>query len=404
MAKGTLVATCAACHPAGENVAQAAAITAAALSGSNPPQKTNGNVAPKKTNGSGAPRASKPTSPPGAAPDSTAGAKGGPSVHMPYAAGDCNACHAPHGANNPRLLVGGGGDAHCAQCHPALVSAMSSTKGSALEPGLYTHGGIEGGCNACHAPHLSTKPSLLKDEPGKLCISCHQDIGKAVDGAVVSHDAVLKGAECLSCHDPHAARNAMMLREDQRPVCLSCHDKAVTARDGRTIPEMASLIARSPVVHGPVAAGDCGECHAVHGGEHAKLLRQLAPEILPRPFDERNFALCFSCHDRALVMTEKGSATAFRDGERNMHRIHVVSETKSRGCGSCHAVHASDHPRLIAGEVAFEGSGWMMPMNFVVEPEGGSCAPGCHEPMRYRRTAAPKDVPGADREKKGGGP
>ncbi len=309
-------------------------------------------------------------------------------AHAPYGAGRCMECHDPHGAPNRHLLVGGEGADQCRRCHAPLVGA--------IESGAHTHRGVEGSCAACHEPHAADRASLLRAEARDLCVSCHRDVGDAVSGARVSHDPVLKDHQCVTCHDPHVAENPKMLRASQPDICLSCHDKSLVARDGRKLPSLAGVL-DSPVVHGAITHGDCSACHAVHGAGHERLLRRINPGVLAGAYDIANYALCFECHDQGLV--QPGSTTWFRHGERNLHELHLSSGGKSRGCSDCHAVHAGELPRLIATRPGYQGSEWAMPMGIQVTPEGGSCAPACHEPMAYSRRPASAPAPG-----KGGAP
>jgi len=41
---------------------------------------------------------------------------------------------------------------------------------------------------------------------------------------------------------------------------------------------------------------------------------------------------------------------------------------------------------------------WDMPINFEVQPDGGSCAPGCHDPRSYNRVQAIEPTPTIERE------
>jgi predicted CXXCH cytochrome family protein len=314
----------------------------------------------------------------------------GSTAHKLYSSGQCDVCHQIHGADTAGLLRGGNVNNHCRSCHADVGAAMADA--------THSHADVEGSCLACHAAHASEHKKLLSAPPRERCIACHQDVGTTVTDAVVSHDAVLKGDQCISCHAPHAADNAMMLKSDQSPVCLGCHNKPVKAADGRTIPEMASVIAGAPLVHGPVAAGNCAACHSVHGGSHSRLLKQVDPNTLTGGFDLRNYALCGACHDQSLAVADAAAATQFRDGDTNLHWEHLQGSERSQGCNSCHAVHSSQGPRLIAETIAFEGSDWNMPIGFIMTPEGGSCAPGCHEPLSYSRTAR-----GGTKPKKQGG-
>ncbi len=306
----------------------------------------------------------------------------GASSHPPYAEGDCSACHDPHGADVAALLRGGADADHCAMCHRDTVEWMATAR--------HAHRDIEGSCLACHGPHATAHPSLMTAGTRATCTPCHADVGQAVSTALVSHDPVLTGDECLSCHAPHASDQPTMLRDEQTAICLSCHAEAVTGRDGRAIPAMTEALATAAGRHGPVAAGNCSACHSVHGAAHARLLQQINPGVLSGRFDVRNYALCFSCHSQDLALADTPTATQFRHGDRNLHKIHAQPGGRARGCADCHAVHASHQPRLVADRVAYEGSDWLMEMGFVLTDDGGTCSPGCHEPLGYSRAAAPE--------------
>ena len=117
------------------------------------------------------------------------------------------------------------------------------------------------------------------------------------------------------------------------------------------------------------------------------LLRRENPGVIIGSYDARNYALCFSCHDEALVSAGDSTAvTSFNEGYRNLHHLHITNGGRSRGCSTCHAVHGATGPRLIAERAAYEGSQWMMPLGFELTETGGRCSPGCHEPMSYDRT------------------
>lgn len=308
--------------------------------------------------------------------------------HPPYAEQRCDLCHDSHGSEAKGLLRAGGEPETCRSCHAGVVATMEASP--------HSHRGAEGSCSACHAPHTAQQMGLLRAPARELCVSCHAGVGREVSGATVPHDAVLKGEQCIRCHDPHASDRPGMLRDSQAAVCLSCHDRAVTAADGRKVGSMAGL---RDAAGGHDAAGhrECSGCHSVHGGTHERLLRERNAALPTGPFDRANYALCFSCHDAKLA--EAAGATQFRDGARNLHEVHMKPGEMSRGCSSCHSVHALGEPRLIGKTVNFEGSGWNMPMGFVPTPEGGRCGSGCHEALEYSRRPG-----GASAGKNGGAP
>ena len=77
--------------------------------------------------------------------------------------------------------------------------------------------------------------------------------------------------------------------------------------------------------------------------------------------------------------------TGFRDGDRNLHLIHVNDKAKGRTCRACHEVHASRRPFHMREKVPYGASGWQLKINFEQLPNGGSCAPACHWKETYIR-------------------
>nr|MDA3952452.1 OmpA family protein [Bacteroidales bacterium] len=75
-------------------------------------------------------------------------------------------------------------------------------------------------------------------------------------------------------------------------------------------------------------------------------------------------------------------ATNFRNGNVNMHYLHINGE-KGRSCNTCHDVHGTKGKFLISDKVLF--GNWEMDMNYVVKEFGGSCATGCHAEEEYNR-------------------
>lgn len=299
--------------------------------------------------------------------------------HEPYDDGLCIACHEPHSGEN-RLLLRGADDAdHCGLCHASTVVEMAGSP--------HGHDRIDGACLNCHAAHASDYSGLLTSHSGDQCLRCHADIRTTIESSLVTHQGAMTDRHCVTCHAPHASPEVSMLRDSQAAVCMECHDEPLTAVDGRTIPDMTAFVLDAAFEHGPVRAGDCSACHSVHGSIHDHLLKDKNPALIVGSFDARNYALCFSCHTPDLVTEPETEAlTQFRQGSKNLHHTHVVGENRARSCSNCHVVHGGNRPRLMADFPPFDGSGWRMPLGFVLNERGGSCAPGCHEPMTYERT------------------
>ncbi len=297
--------------------------------------------------------------------------------HGPFAAGACTVCHDPHEADNAKLTIRSGAE-HCLRCHTDLRHRLGSAR--------TRHPPAVDGCISCHRPHTAEFAGLLKEEPRAQCATCHAATDTLARTATSRHGAVFTGKECLNCHDVHASTEPRLLRMKMPDMCLTCHDKPQQAYDGRTIPEMKSKLTQSEFLHGPIRSGACQECHQVHGSSNSRLLSRYFSGEFYKGFDLANYALCFSCHDKALVLDqETTSLTGFRNGERNLHFVHVNRSDKGRTCVACHEIHGSNQPKHMAQSVPFEGGGWAMPLNFRKTDTGGGCAPGCHQPYDYDR-------------------
>jgi predicted CXXCH cytochrome family protein len=301
-------------------------------------------------------------------------------AHEPFAKGECTLCHLPHEADNVTLLRGGEGSKHCFTCHEGMKQT--------LEAASHVHQPAKQDCGLCHNPHATDFDHQLTKPIDQTCYTCHQKIKDHVASSSVAHGAMVSEKSCGNCHDAHASNNASLLRHRTDEVCLTCHDKPVSTAEGRTIAGMKVALTQSKFLHGPNRAGNCSACHDPHGATNANLLERAFPDSFYARFDVKKYDLCFSCHDKQLVLTAKTTGlTNFRDGETNLHFVHVNREDKGRSCRTCHDVHGSDLPKHMASEVPFEGSSWSMPIQYEQTSDGGRCAPGCHTPREYHRLA-----------------
>ncbi len=308
-------------------------------------------------------------------------------AHEPFAAGQCTVCHQPHQSEYPSLLRNGAGADHCFGCHTDKQKAMTQLP--------HVHKASLEACTNCHGPHATDYPKQLKRSANDTCLSCHAKLKDEMAKANVVHGAIAEG--CVTCHDPHASSQPGELKERMDKVCLTCHDKPMKTASGRNIASMAPVLASSSL-HGPVRSGGCSECHNPHAANEPNLLRKYFPDRFYAGFDVNNYALCFTCHDKQLVLLPKTAAlTNFRDGDRNLHFVHVNRSEKGRTCKSCHDVHGSNLPNHMAASVPFEGSGWAMPIKYEAARDGGTCTPGCHDEKSYHRnkpvSTAPKSNP-----------
>ena len=103
------------------------------------------------------------------------------------------------------------------------------------------------------------------------------------------------------------------------------------------------------------------------------------------PYRDGLYDACLKCHEKNLLrFAETTIYTKFRNGSRNLHFVHVSNKSKGRSCRLCHEPHSSNGEKLISVDGKTFGS-WKIPLNFKINPTGGTCAPGCHRAFRYDR-------------------
>jgi predicted CXXCH cytochrome family protein len=183
---------------------------------------------------------------------------------------------------------------------------------------------VDGDCLSCHRGHSSTENSLLVKPGELLCFECHerQDYAEGV----VAHPPAAQGL-CLTCHNPHKSTEGKLLVEKEEKLCVSCHN---------SIAEEKGLYS----LHTPFNRGNCSGCHLPHQGGETSLLK----------FSLSDGALCLSCHDQlAEMMAKPGMHAPFANGE----------------CSECHFSHAGD----------------FMP---VLQKPGGELCLGCHDEIKQK--------------------
>ncbi len=298
-------------------------------------------------------------------------------LHGPVAA-ECTNCHIPTGMEHPLEDVEGfsllaEGSDLCFTCHEEEQATIASNK--------YIHKPVsQGECLECHEVHSSNDPKLIFSKSPDLCYFCHNEIEKSVEKSSVVHQPVKEEGGCVGCHSPHSSPEKKMLVSNPKTLCLSCHDKTLIKGD-RKIANIDSLLKKSKMVHQALNKS-CNSCHDPHASENEYLLSIYYPTGNYAPGTEDNYELCFGCHDTDLLLLETTEyATEFRDGDRNLHYVHINKE-KGRTCNNCHSVHGSSREHLIPETVKF--GNWNMPLVFKKTENGGSCK-GCHEEKAYVR-------------------
>lgn len=296
-------------------------------------------------------------------------------VHGPAAVGGCVACHDPHTADFEKNMRAKGPDL-CFMCHVDKAEAIHNSE--------YVHEPVLKECISCHNPHSAEKEFMLKSQVPDLCLDCHEEKQKQLAAATVKHGALDTEKSCLNCHDAHSSNIAKNLLMEPLDLCMSCHDKEYERSDGKSIINMKKLLADNTDHHGPIKQKDCSGCHDPHGSKNFRILRNPYPETFYKSFSTENYNLCFSCHEKTLVLNAKTTKlTNFRNGNVNLHFKHVNKPKKGRTCRACHETHASNFPKHIRKAVPF--GAWELPLNFEKTETGGSCTPGCHKIKKYDR-------------------
>ena len=296
-------------------------------------------------------------------------------MHGPVVAGACIKCHAPHEAAQKGLLDGPVRNL-CLKCHVDI--ARSLKEAPVVHPPVK-----DGPCTSCHNPHGSPVARLLKKKMPDVCVECHVKIGKKLEGVKVPHKPIQQEGSCISCHSPHYSQNKRLLPLDEMATCLSCHDK-----DNLGTPRLRNIkteLAGKKHLHGPIEKGECKACHDPHGSDNFRMLRGSYPSDTYAPYKEGLYGACLGCHEKNLLrFPDTTLYTSFRNGNRNLHYVHVANSRKGRTCRVCHEPHASDGPKLInKGGPSF--GEWRLPINLQLTATGGNCAAACHRAFAYDR-------------------
>jgi predicted CXXCH cytochrome family protein len=212
-------------------------------------------------------------------------------------------------------------------------------------------------------------PAAGHPQDGCISKGCHEDFDKFE----VKHPIMEEG--CENCHELQSEKDhKFTLVEEGNDLCLMCHDDVVEGERK----------------HGAIEAGGCTICHDPHGSSRKRLLAMAFPEGLYAPWSPDNYELCFSCHEESLVGERSTTeATAFRDGKRNLHSVHVGRETKGRTCLMCHYPHAGSSHALLRESTPF--GKWNLSIRWKGSDKGGSCAPSCHKKRSYDRSRSGSD-------------
>ncbi len=303
-------------------------------------------------------------------------------VHGPVTAGKCGSCHDPHRSDSKELLIGKTNDI-CLGCHEEIKAVLSGAR--------YVHPPISvSSCVACHDPHSSDRPSLAKNKMPDLCFDCHKTLQDRLAKVTNLHKPLSQARGCGNCHDPHASKVKNLLSTDEMELCLSCHGDAKLA----PLKNIRAELKGKKNLHGPLLLGRCTGCHDPHGSSNFRLLKGAYPATFYAPYAQGSYDFCLKCHEKNLLRFPDTTVnTKFRNGNRNLHYLHVVNNRKGRTCRVCHEAHAADGPKLTNSAGASFGA-WKIPFVLEVTETGGRCSSGCHRALGYDRSKPVVYLPG----------
>ncbi len=186
-------------------------------------------------------------------------------------------------------------------------------------------------CMDCHDPHSATadrppSPALS----GALIGASGIDIaGNRVDDVTSSYQV------CFKCHGDQAGTTPavnrlwpnMNTRQEFSPTSESFHPIAA-AGTNTNVPSLLPPWTASSIMN-------CEDCHAAntgargpHGSDFTPILKLRYDRVDPNVENATDYALCYSCHDRASILG---------DNSFGEHRKHIQGEDAA--CYLCHDAH-----------------------------------------------------------------
>lgn len=127
----------------------------------------------------------------------------------------CVQCHSPHHAKQKQFLLAERQPLLCYSCHTEIKPDFSRPFHHRVNEGLVK-------CTDCHNQHggFLTKQLRSTAAQDQVCFKCHVD--KA--GPFVFEHVAVKTEGCVACHTPHGSSNPRLLKRSQvNLLCLECH-------------------------------------------------------------------------------------------------------------------------------------------------------------------------------------
>jgi predicted CXXCH cytochrome family protein len=167
----------------------------------------------------------------------------GDHVAHPPGAQSCTSCHEPHRGTVRNLLRTEQHLTACATCHADDLAR------AAQRPYRHGHFDPAGECGSCHHAHQGAGTGYIRANLGETCLTCHdmaiqshgrrlENVGREIRELAVVHPP-LREALCHACHTPHGSMQPSLLkdnyptgaydtyRRENYGMCWQCHEPSL---------------------------------------------------------------------------------------------------------------------------------------------------------------------------------
>ena len=169
----------------------------------------------------------------------------------------CLSCHSVHQSTSKADLLKVEQPLLCFTCHKNVRPAFSQAFHHKVNEGQMS-------CSDCHDPHGTFQDHQLRstDDQNAICTKCHTDTA----GPFAYEHPVVKTGGCVACHAPHGSPNPRMLRvSNVNILCLQCHSSVNLAKFPNASSEQGG-----PVHNQATQYQACTTCHSqIHGSNAA---------------------------------------------------------------------------------------------------------------------------------------
>lgn len=166
----------------------------------------------------------------------------------------CLDCHSPHNAKEKQFLLVKAQPQLCYTCHMEVKPLFSRPFRHRVNENLVK-------CTDCHNQHggFLTRAARSTASQDVVCFTCHVD----KNGPFVFEHPPVKTEGCVACHIPHGSSNPKLLKRSQiNLLCLECHTFTTDAS-----------VPGTPTFHNQAQKYQaCTICHvAIHGSNHSSV-------------------------------------------------------------------------------------------------------------------------------------